>query len=262
VSGTGTAAVRQPGVLAGQVALVTGAAGGIGAACAELLAEQGAFVVVADIAAEGAARTAERIAADGGAAEATLVDMADVASVRAAVQGAADRHGRLDILVNNAGIAVAKPLLEYTPQDWERQMAVNVTGTFFALQAAARIMVPQGSGRIVNVVSTAGFVSSSTPEAAYDVSKGAVRQLTVSAGAELAPYGVNVNGVAPGTIATPLTDQVLDTPQKRARAGEKIPRRRLGRPDDIAGAVAYLASPAADYVCGHVLVVDGGWLLY
>jgi NAD(P)-dependent dehydrogenase (short-subunit alcohol dehydrogenase family) len=112
----------------------------------------------------------------------------------------------------------------------------------------------------VNIASTAAFVSSSTPESAYDASKGGVRQLTVSASVELAPLGINVNAVAPGTIATPLTTAVLDTPEKLARAEDKIPARRLGVPRDIAGAVAFLCSDDADYVHGHTLVVDGGWL--
>jgi NAD(P)-dependent dehydrogenase (short-subunit alcohol dehydrogenase family) len=246
----------------GRIALVTGAAGGIGAGCARLLAARGAHVVLADVNEPSAIEQADAIKESGGRADALPVDMASVESVREMVATTVDRHGRLDILVNNAGIGIAKPVLDYTPEDWALQMAVNLRGPFFALQATARAMIGSGGGKIVNIVSTAAFVSSSTPEVLYDVSKGGVRQLTVSAAAELAPHGINVNGVAPGTIATRLTTQVLDTPEKMARAGAKIPRGRLGEPQDIAEAVLYLASPAADYVCGHVLVVDGGWLLY
>jgi NAD(P)-dependent dehydrogenase (short-subunit alcohol dehydrogenase family) len=121
-------------------------------------------------------------------------------------------------------------------------------------------MVARGSGKIVNTVSTSGFASSSTPAPIYDLTKGGLRQLTISAAVELAPLGVNVNGVAPGTIGTELTTDVLDTPEKLARATARIPRGVFGRPADIAAAVAYLASDDADYVHGHVLVVDGGWL--
>jgi NAD(P)-dependent dehydrogenase (short-subunit alcohol dehydrogenase family) len=247
--------------LTGQVALVTGAAKGIGAACAEALSAEGAAVVVADIDVKGAEAVAEGLTARGRQALAMLVDMGDTDSVPAMVDAAARWRGRLDVLVNNAGMGIAKPLLDYTSADWDLQLAVNLRGPFLALQAAARLMVARGGGRIVNIASTAAFVSSSTPEAAYDVSKAGVRQLTVSAAAELAGRGVHVNAVAPGTIATALTESVLDTAEKRDRASAKIPAGRVGRPEDIANAVVYLSSPRADYVHGHVLVVDGGWLL-
>ncbi len=121
-------------------------------------------------------------------------------------------------------------------------------------------MIARGSGKIVNTVSTSGFTSSTTPEPIYDLTKGGIRQMTISTAVELAPFGVNVNGVAPGTIGTDLTYAVLDTPEKMARATTKIPRGASGKPADIAAAVAYLSSSDADYVHGHVLVVDGGWL--
>ena len=248
--------------LDGQVALVTGAAGGIGAAIAARLATDGARVVVADLDPERAAQQARTIAAAGGAAEPLTLDVADVGALRGAVDGVVDRLGRLDVLVNNAGIAISKPLVSYTPADYELQMAVNLRGPFFLLQAAARHMIGRGGGRIVNVSSTAGFVASSTPEALYDVSKAGIRHLTVVAAAELAVHGVNVNGVAPGTIATPLTAAVLDDAEKRTRAAAMIPARRVGEPADIAGAVRWLVSPDAAYVHGHVIAVDGGWLLH
>jgi NAD(P)-dependent dehydrogenase (short-subunit alcohol dehydrogenase family) len=247
---------------AGQVALVTGGAHGIGAACVRLLAGEGAAVVVADIDAAGAEAVVAELTGAGAAALAVKVDMAEVAGVRAMVQAAAGWRGRLDILVNNAGLAIARPLLDYTEQDWRRQLAVNLDGPFFALQAAARLMVEQRHGKIINIASTAAYVSSSTPEAAYDVTKAGIRQLTVSAAAELAGYGVNVNAVAPGTVVTGLTASVLDSGEKLERAGAKIPAGRLGRPEEIAAAVAYLASAQADYVHGHTLVVDGGWLVF
>jgi NAD(P)-dependent dehydrogenase (short-subunit alcohol dehydrogenase family) len=133
---------------------------------------------------------------------------------------------------------------------------------FFATQEAARVMIPKRRGKIVNFASTAGFVSSSTPEAAYDISKGGVRQLTVSVAAELAPHHINVNAVAPGTIMTELTMRVLDTPEKMNRAAAKIPMGRLGSPEDMVGPVLFLCSDEADYITGHTLVVDGGWLLF
>jgi NAD(P)-dependent dehydrogenase (short-subunit alcohol dehydrogenase family) len=247
------------GRLEGLVAVITGAAGGMGAAYARGFAAEGATVVVADLDLAGAERVAAELP---GKATAVGVDVAEVSSVRAMVDQAVAFGGTLDVLVNNAGIGIAKPLLDYTEADWDRQLAVNAKGPFFALQAAARVMIPAGRGKIVNVASTAAFVSSSTPEVAYDVSKGAVRQLTVSAAAELAPHGINVNGIAPGTVATELTRQVLDTPEKRAVAAAKIPLGRVAQPEDLVGTAVFLASSDADYLCGHVVVVDGGWLLY
>src|SRR5207245_511874 len=170
--------------------------------------------------------------------------------------------GTVDILVNNAGIGIAKPLIDYTETDWDKQLGVNLKGMFFATQQAARVMIPKRRGKIVNFASTAAFVSSSTPEAAYDISKGGVRQLTISVAAELAPYNINVNAVAPGTIMTDLTLRVLDTKEKMDRASAKIPLGRLGKPEDMVGPVLFLCSAEADYVTGHVLVVDGGWLLF
>jgi NAD(P)-dependent dehydrogenase (short-subunit alcohol dehydrogenase family) len=248
--------------LDGQVALVTGAAGGIGAAIATRLANDGAHVVVADLDAGRAQARAQEIRQTGASAESLGLDVSDVDAVRAAVDGIVTSRGALEILVNNAGIAISKPLVDYTPADYELQLGVNLRGPFFLLQAAARHMIARGSGRIVNVASTAGFVASSTPEALYDVSKAGIRHLTVVAAAELAVHGINVNGVAPGTIATPLTAAVLDDDAKRARAAEMIPAGRVGEPADIAGAVRWLVSPDASYVHGHVVAVDGGWLLH
>jgi NAD(P)-dependent dehydrogenase (short-subunit alcohol dehydrogenase family) len=241
-------------------AVVTGAGGGIGAACAAELADRGWHVVVADLDLAAAQRTVDTIVADGGTAEPVRVDMADPASVRALIDGAAAGPGGLGALVNNAGIAIAKPITEYTVEQWDLQLAVNLRGPFLAIQAAVPHFVARGGGKVVNIASTAAFVSSSTPESAYDVSKAGVRQLTVSASVELAPLGINVNAVAPGTIATPLTTAVLDTDDKMANAGSKIPAGRIGVPSDIAKAVAFLASSDADYVHAHTLVVDGGWL--
>lgn len=244
-----------------QIVIVTGAARGIGAAVATRFAEEGAAVVVADVNQETATKMAFSLLAAGGRAVAIPVDMGDVASVRTMVAEAVEwGAGRLDVLVNNAGIALARSILDATETDWDRQVDINLKGLYFALQAAARVMVQAGHGKIVNISSTSGFVSSSTPEAIYDLTKGGVRQLTVSAAVELGPLGVNVNAVAPGTVATELTRSVLDTQQKWDRAQASIPCGRLGEPADIAAAVTFLASGDADYIHGHTLVVDGGWL--
>jgi NAD(P)-dependent dehydrogenase (short-subunit alcohol dehydrogenase family) len=246
----------------GQTAIVTGAGRGMGRAIAVALAAQGANVVVAEVDQGVATEAVDEIQKSGGSAMAVTVDISSVADVRRLFKEAAGRFGGVDILINNAGIGIAKPLVDYTEADWDRQLGVNLKGMFFATQEAARMMIPKRRGKIVNFASTAAFVSSSTPETAYDISKGGVRQLTVSVAAELAPYHINVNAVAPGTILTDLTLRVLDTDEKMARASAKIPLGRLGKPEDMVGPVLFLCSSEADYVTGHVLVVDGGWLLY
>jgi len=234
----------------------------MGRAVAVGLAAEGARVVVAEVD-EAAARDAVQvITSTGGTAIAVRSDISQVDDVRALFKRTVDEFGTVDILVNNAGIGIPKPLLEYTEADWDRQLGVNLKGMFFATQEAARVMIPKRRGKIVNFASTAAFVSSSTPETAYDISKGGVRQLTVSVAAELAPHHINVNAVAPGTIMTELTLRVLDTEEKMARASAKIPLGRLGTPEDMVGPVLFLCSSDADYITGHVLVVDGGWLLF
>jgi NAD(P)-dependent dehydrogenase (short-subunit alcohol dehydrogenase family) len=246
----------------GQSAVVTGAGRGMGRAVALALAEEGAGVVVAEVDRAAADQVVAEIEAAGGRAHAVTVDIASVEDVRRLFKETVDAFGGIDILVNNAGIGIPKPLVDYTEQDWDRQLGVNLKGMFFATQEAAKLMIPKRSGKIVNFASTAAFVSSSTPETAYDISKGGVRQLTISVAAELAPHNINVNAVAPGTIMTELTLRVLDTEEKMARASAKIPLGRLGTPEDMVGPVLFLCSSDADYVTGHVLVVDGGWLLF
>ncbi len=246
----------------GQTAVVTGAGRGMGRAVAMGLAREGAHVIVAEVDAAAGRESAKAISDAGGRAISVTADISRIDEVRAVFEQAIDEFGTVDILVNNAGIGIAKPLLEYTEADWDRQLGVNLKGMFFATQEAARVMIPKRRGKIVNFASTAAFVSSSTPETAYDISKGGVRQLTVSVAAELAPHHVNVNAVAPGTIMTELTLHILDTPEKMNRAAAKIPMGRLGSPDDMVGPVLFLCSEEADYITGHTLVVDGGWLLF
>jgi NAD(P)-dependent dehydrogenase (short-subunit alcohol dehydrogenase family) len=247
---------------AGQTAVVTGAGRGMGRAVALALAREGAAVVVAEVDRASADQVTGEVEAAGGRARAVIADIASVEDVRRLFQETVGAFGGLDILVNNAGIGIPKPLVDYTEQDWDRQLGVNLKGMFFATQEAAKLMIPKRRGKIVNFASTAAFVSSSTPETAYDISKGGVRQLTISVAAELAPHNINVNAVAPGTIMTELTLRVLDTEEKMARASAKIPLGRLGTPEDMVGPVLFLCSSDADYVTGHVLVVDGGWLLF
>jgi len=218
--------------------------------------------VVAEVNSAHGQEVAGEIREAGGDAIAVSADVARTEDVRRLFGEAVEKLGSVDILVNNAGIAVGRPILDYSEEDWDRQMDVNVKGVFFCCQEAARLMIPRKQGKIVNFASTSAFVSSSKPEVAYDTSKGAVRQMTISIAAELAPHGINVNAVAPGTTATEMTRSTLATDEGMAWQLARIPMGRVGQPDDIASVVLFLCSPEASYITGHTLVVDGGWLLF
>ena len=240
-------------------AIVTGAGRGIGRAVATKLAERGEVVVAADLdgaAAEGVARDLNTA---GHRAVSLAMDVAEVSDWRAVVERA-ESLAPLATLVNNAGVGFSTPLVEVTEEQFDRLFAINLRGVFFAIQAAARVMLPRGTGSIVNLASTSGFTASSSPMVPYDTSKGAVRMLTTSAAHELAPSGIRVNAVAPGTIDTELTRSLADDEGLAALTAARIPLGHLGAPEDIAEAVAWLSSSAARYVTGHTLVVDGGWL--
>jgi NAD(P)-dependent dehydrogenase (short-subunit alcohol dehydrogenase family) len=246
----------------GKVAVVTGAGRGMGRAVALRFGREGAKVVVAELNPEHGDEVAAEIKAAGGVATAVAADVSRLSDVEVIFDAAVREFGTVDVLINNAGIGVARPILEYTEADWDRQMGVNVKGVFFCSQAAARLMIPRRQGKIVNFASTSAFVSSSKPEVAYDTSKGAVRQMTVSMAAELAPHGINVNAVAPGTTETEMSRAGLSTQEGRAWQLARIPMGRVGQPDDIASVVLFLCSPEASYITGHTLVADGGWLLF
>ena len=241
-------------------AFVTGGARGLGRAIATALARRGDAVTIADLDAELAEYTAAELRAEGSNATSVALDVADATAVAAAI-AAADAGTPLGTLVNNAGVGFSTPLVDVTPEQFDRLMAINLRAVFFGIQAAARVMIPRGTGSIVNLASTSGFTASTTPMVPYDTSKGAVRMLTVSAARELAPSGVRVNAVAPGTIDTELTRSLAVDPDALDRlVARRIPLGRLGAPEDIAAAVAWLSSDDASYVTGHTLVVDGGWL--
>jgi 2-deoxy-D-gluconate 3-dehydrogenase len=239
--------------LAGKIALVTGASYGIGEGLSRALALQGAEVAVAARSRE----PLEALAAEIGGL-AVPFDLADVGSIRAGVDRVVERFGRIDVLVNNAGLGDNQSALSVSEADWDRMMAVNAKGLFFACQAAARHMLPRGFGRIVNISSQAGLVGI-RGHAVYCASKGAVNQLTKVLALEWSPEGITVNAVAPTFTYTPGTRERLDDPAFRAGVLARIPAGRVGTIDDVAGAVIYLASPAGSLVTGTVLVVDGGW---
>jgi NAD(P)-dependent dehydrogenase (short-subunit alcohol dehydrogenase family) len=244
--------------LAGQVAMVTGASQGIGHDLALALADRGARVVVAARQREQLDALAAEIATAGHEAASVVVDLRDRASIEAAVSETVARFGRIDILVNNAGLGTNHDALDATEEEWDALFAVNVRGLFFACQSAGRRMVDQGYGRIVNISSQAGLVGIPR-HAAYSASKAAVLGLTKVLALEWGPHGVTVNCVAPTFIRTPGTADRLDQPDFLADVVSRIPVGHVGSTTDVAGAVIYLASPAASLVTGSVLVIDGGW---
>jgi NAD(P)-dependent dehydrogenase (short-subunit alcohol dehydrogenase family) len=243
----------------GQVALVTGAARGLGRAVALTLANAGADVAIGLRDATQDAGLAGEIEALGRRALPLQMDMTSPAQIAGAVATAAEHFGRIDILVNNAGIAPGHNAEDVPESDFDRTLAINLKGTFFASQAVGRLMIAQGYGRIINMGSQAGEVAL-PGESVYCMTKAAIAHLTRCLAVEWGSHGITVNNVAPTFIRTPGTEEHLSDPAREADVIERIAAlHRIGDPMDVAGAVLYLASPAASLVTGHTLLVDGGW---
>ena len=254
-------------ILKDQVALVTGAGQGIGAASAKALAEAGAVVVVADIDGALAENMAQSLAAHQYRTLAIAADAGSVPDIQRMVDRTIAEYGRIDILVNNAGVTRRADIMDITEADWDRIHRVNAKGVFFCLQTAARTMIPRRSGRIVNIASIAGKGYAGTSNAAYAASKGAVISMTKTAAQQLAKHNINVNAICPGVTRTALSDanlrvraqqEGLTLEAMERRRAEVIPLQRANDPEDIAAMVVFLASPGARNITGQSYNVDGG----
>jgi 2-deoxy-D-gluconate 3-dehydrogenase len=241
-----------------QVAVVTGASMGIGFGLAKALAHAGAKVALAARSIDALAKLADEIRADGGEAQAFQLDVSAIEKINETFAQVHQHFGRLDILVNNAGLGANHPAVEVTEADWDGMMDVNLKGLFFCCQAAGRIMLKQGYGRIVNMSSQASVVGI-RDHAVYCASKGGVNQLTKVLALEWSAQGVTVNAVGPTFIYTPGTAERLDNPEYLEGVLARLPIGQVGTITDVAAAVIYLASPAGGMVSGHILLVDGAW---
>lgn len=242
-----------------KVALVTGAAKGIGRAIVLALAREGASVVVADIDLASAQQVAQEINSMGQQARAVRVDIAQPEEVARAVTEALSAFGRIDILVNNAGIIRRGNFLDHSREDWELVLRVNLGGMFHCAKEVVPHMIKQGGGKIISISSVAGKVGDITSAPSYGTSKGAMNTLTKSLARELAPYGINVNAIAPHAIETEMSAEW--PAERRRQIVEAIPLKRLGKPEEVAEAVVFFASDGANFITGEILDVNGGYFM-
>ncbi len=254
-------------ILQDQVVLVTGAGAGIGRATALGMAEAGANVSAADIDLAAAQRTADQAAGNSRRAIAIEADCGDVASIEAMIVRTVAELGRLDVIVNNAGVTRYAQIMDLTEADWDRIHRVNAKGVFFCLQRAAREMIKQGGGRIINIASISGRGYPGASNAAYAASKGAVISLTWMAAQQLGRHNINVNAICPGVTRTELgarnaveraAERGITVEELNAEAEARIPIGRANQPEDIAAMAVFLASPAARNITGQAYNVDGG----
>lgn len=244
----------------GKVALITGAGRGIGRACALALAKAGADIALGLRDITASEELVAEIRSHGSAVYPVQMGMHDVAQIQAAVTDVHKHYGRIDILINNVGIGAPNLIENVTESDFDETVAVNLKGTFFATQAVGRVMIAQNSGKIVNIGSQAGVIALSS-ESVYCMTKAAISHLTKCTALEWAKYHINVNAVAPTFIRTPGTVKWLEDKDFEQSVIDRIPLGHIGEPMDVAGAVVFLTSPAADLITGTTLLIDGGWTL-
>jgi NAD(P)-dependent dehydrogenase (short-subunit alcohol dehydrogenase family) len=248
------------GRLDGKVAVITGAASGMGKVAAALFAAEGARVIAADVTDEAGEATAEEIRAEGGQAAYVHADVSKQADAEAMVRVAVDTFGGLHVLYNNAGIMPADDgSVTETPEDtWDRVMAVNLRGVFLGCKYGIPAMMGSGGGSIINVASFVALMGAATPQIAYTASKGGVLSMTREIAVEFARSGIRANALCPGPIDTPLLQELLSDPDRRQRRLIHVPMGRLGRAEEIVNAALFLASDESSYVTGATFVVDGG----
>lgn len=244
----------------GKVALVTGAAKGIGRACAAALARQGAHVILGVRTYDSAANALADLEPIEAQTLVVEMDVGRVSSIETAVAKAVAHFGHIDILINNAGIGAPNKAEEVQEKDFDDTVNVNLKGTFFCTQAVGKVMIEQKSGTIVNLSSQAGFIALPT-ESVYCMTKAAIAHLTKCFALEWAPHGIRVNAVAPTFIETPGTEKWLHDKEFMQSVIDRIPLGKVGRPEDVANAVAFLASDAAAMITGETLMIDGGWTI-
>lgn len=245
--------------LTGKVALVTGSSRGIGRGYAQALSEAGAHVVVAARSADQLEELARSLTKGRRRALAVPTDVSREADLDALVKRALEEFGRIDVLINNAGITARHPAEEFPVREWDRVMNVDLRSIFLLCQKVARVMKEQGGGKIINTVSLCSEIGVPLT-AAYSAAKGGLKQLTKVLAVEWAKYGINVNAIGPGYIRTEMTEPLFRNPRRYQLVLDRVAIPRWGTPEDLQGAVVFLASSASDYVTGQVLYVDGGWL--
>lgn len=246
--------------LNGQVALVTASSKGIGKACALALAEAGADIILGLRDINTGKAVVKQIEKMGREVLPVQMNVTKLDEISAAVQAGHKHFKRIDILVNNAGIGAPNPAERVTVKDFDDTLDVNLKGTFFTAQAVGKVMIKQKRGRIINMCSQAGFVALPT-ESVYCMTKAAIAHLTKCLALEWAPYNITVNAVAPTFITTPGTKKWLDDAEFRASVQKRIPLGRIGKPEEVAAPVVFLASPAASLITGETIMVDGGWTI-
>lgn len=243
--------------LSGKAAVVTGAATGLGAGMSLGLAGAGADIVLVDR--SDTAETAAKVKALGRKTVSVVADLSTMDAIGSVVGESVAAFGKIDILVNNAGTIRRTPALDFSEKDWDDVMALNAKTVFFLSQRVGRDMMKRKQGKIINVASLLSF-SGGINVPSYSASKGAVAQITKALANEWAQYGINVNAIAPGYMITKNTENLRKDPERVRSISDRIPAGRWGIPEDLQGAAIFLASKASDYVTGHVLVVDGGWM--
>jgi len=248
--------------LENKIAVITGAKGGMGRAHALALAKMGAKIVVSDISSKECQLVVDEIEKFGGEAIAVKCDVSKKQEVEDMIKKTVEQWGKIDILVNNAGIAQFVPFLEMTEEEWERTININLKGYFLCAQAAAKEMVKQKSGSIINIASVAmGQVGVGFQNLAhYSASKGGIVAMTETIASELAPHNIRVNTISPGAIETQMVDTIKQDKAAIEATLARIPMHRMGKPEEISNAVLFLASDASSYMTGSTIVVDGGWL--